>query len=238
MKKNIRDMICGLYAIVDTHYVPMSETAEVTKLILDGGCRLVQLRAKGANNPPHLNHPIPLSHEGRRSKRGESELPSDATLTAAIAMRKVTAATGAVFIVNDSIDAAIASKADGVHIGQTDASIIDARQRLGSNAIIGVSTHNAQEAIAAEAAGADYISFGPIWATPTKLDADTPKGLAALKELRRRVNLPIAAIGGITEENANDVIKHGANAVAVISDILLARDIKLKVAALIRAVGR
>jgi len=151
-------------------------------------------------------------------------------------MQTAAASAGAVFIMNDNIDIAIKSKANGVHIGQTDANITHARSRLGVDAIIGVSTHNIKEAIEAEAAGADYISFGPIFPTQTKLDADRPKGLAALAELRRNVNIPIVAIGGITEDRAPDVIRHGANAVAVISDILLAKDIRQKTAALIKAV--
>lgn len=228
MEKNIHDIVCGLYAIIDTSYISLPDAASVTKLILDGGCKLVQFRAKGATNPPHPN-PLPLR---------ERELAYDAILTAASAMRKVADSAGAVFIVNDNIDIALASNADGVHIGQTDAAITDARSRLGSRAIIGVSTHNIQEAIEAEAAGANYISFGPIFPTQTKLDADRPKGLAALTELRRHVSLPIAAIGGITEENAKEVLRHGANAAAVISDILLANDIELKTTGLVRVVGR
>jgi len=242
MKRDIHSIVRGLYAVIDTHYLSLPDAASVTELVLDAGCKLVQLRAKGAIKPPLPSPLIPLtptfSHEGRGSKRGERELTTDAILTAAVAMRKAADSAGAVFIVNDSVDIAIASKADGVHIGQTDAAITDARRRLGSHAIIGVSTHNAQEAIEAEAAGADYISFGPIFPTRTKLDADRPKGLAALAELRCHVSLPIVAIGGITEANAPQVMRAGADAVAVISAILLAKDIRLKTEALVRAAGR
>ena len=134
----------------------------------------------------------------------------------------------AVFMVNDRVDIALLSGAEGVHLGQEDIPLKEAR-RLMPSSIIGVSTHNIEEAKRAEGEGADYISFGPIFPTVTKKDADAPKGVKRLREVASKVDLPVVAIGGITIENARQVMETGASSVAVISDVLLAPDIRGKV---------
>lgn len=129
----------------------------------------------------------------------------------------------ALFIVNDHADIAAAVDADGVHLGQDDLPIADARKVVGTRALIGISTHSREQATAAEQAGADYIGFGPVFHTTTK-DAGGIQGVEAVRVVRRAVSLPIVAIGGIGHENCREVLSAGADAVAVISAILSASD--------------
>ncbi|NVN99890.1 MAG: bifunctional hydroxymethylpyrimidine kinase/phosphomethylpyrimidine kinase [Geobacteraceae bacterium] len=126
---------------------------------------------------------------------------------------------GVLFIVNDDVKLALELDADGVHLGQEDGDPCAARELLGSQKIIGVSTHNPDEAILAEAAGADYIGFGAIYPTGSK-DVQHLPGVALLAETRKTVSLPIVAIGGIGRDNAAAVIDAGADAVAVISAVM------------------
>ena len=202
--------ITGLYAIIDSSLVNLDDVGEYARELVDSGVRLIQLRAKG---------------EGSRA--------------ALIAARAIRAATKdkALFIVNDRVDIAMLSGADGVHLGQDDIPLVEAR-RLMPNALIGISTHNLEEATDAASLVADYISYGPIFATRTKKDADIPKGLEGLKSLAPSINIPIVAIGGITVETAASVIEAGASAIAVISDILLADDIKSRASEIISRIGR
>ena len=137
----------------------------------------------------------------------------------AFILRKLTNEFGAVFIVNDYTDIALAVNADGVHLGQDDLPLKEARKILGKEKIIGISTHSIEEAIAAEAGGADYIGFGPIFHTATK-DAGKPKGIAALREIKKLIKIPVIAIGGINTENLESVIDSGADAVAVSSGMI------------------
>lgn len=130
---------------------------------------------------------------------------------------------GGVFIVNDYADIALAVDADGVHLGQGDLPIRHARKLMGTEYIIGLSTHSLAEALEAEAQGADYIGFGPIYPTLTK-DAGPAQGIARLAEIKRAVSVPVIAIGGIGPGNVRDVIRAGADGVAVISAILSADD--------------
>lgn len=203
--------IRGLYAIIDSTYIAPGNFAAAARKIAEGGGRIIQVRAK--------------------SFAAEDIMPQ---LREA---RETAAEHGAIFIINDSPDAALECGADGVHIGQGDSSIIEARKVLGSGAIIGVSTHNIEEAVRAEANGADYISLGPIFPTRTKKDADEPKGLTVLKEVAGAVSIPVVAIGGITALTAREVISCGASAAAIISDILLSGDIRARVSAIISSIN-
>ena len=137
----------------------------------------------------------------------------------AFILRKLTNEFGAVFIVNDYTDIVLAVNADGVHLGQKDLPLKEARKILGKGKIIGVSTHCAEEAIAAETGGADYIGFGPIFHTETK-DAGKPKGITSLREIKKLIKIPVIAIGGINTENLESVIDSGADAVAVSSGMI------------------
>ena len=131
---------------------------------------------------------------------------------------------GALFIVNDRVDLALVVDADGAHVGQEDFPAREARRLLGGR-LLGVSTHDRAQAEAAAAAGADYIGFGPMFATGSKDTGYAPRGLAMLQEIRLAVRLPILAIGGITVDNVSGVIAAGATAPAVISAVAEAPDV-------------
>jgi thiamine-phosphate pyrophosphorylase len=136
-----------------------------------------------------------------------------------VKIREITKDYGAVFIVNDYVDIALSVDADGVHLGQDDLPIKEARRIMGGKKIIGISTHNVEQAIAAEAEGADYIGFGPVFHTTTK-DAGKPKGTEMLQEVKTHVHIPVVAIGGIDLGNLKQVLDTGVDAVAVSSAIL------------------
>jgi thiamine-phosphate pyrophosphorylase len=137
----------------------------------------------------------------------------------AIRLRRLTKDYDAIFIINDFPDIAMCTGADGVHLGQDDLPLKEARKIMGSDRVIGISTHCLEQAAEAERDGADYIGFGPLFATLTK-DAGRPKGIAMLREIRKRVHIPVVAIGGISLENISSVLQTGVNAVAVASAIL------------------
>ena len=124
-------------------------------------------------------------------------------------------------IINDRVDIALALKADGVHLGQDDLSCIHARRILGENAIIGLSTHTPDQAIAALDLPINYIAIGPIFSTSTKENADAVVGLEGLSRIRDLItDLPLVAIGGITRSNIKSVLNAGADSAAIISDLL------------------
>jgi thiamine-phosphate pyrophosphorylase len=191
-----------IYPIIDDAYLTYDRIEETARALIDGGAGILQLRGKG--------------------------LSSAELLSAARSIRRFTKKAGVIFIVNDRVDIALLSDADGVHLGQDDMPVPAARKLLGREKIIGFSTHNVQEALAAERLPVDYISFGPLFKTGTKKDAEEPKGVPALTEVSSSVEIPIVAIGGIGEERIGEVLRSGAKSVAMISDILSATDIKGK----------
>lgn len=202
--------IQGFYPIIDTTYVARHKVKETAGKIMDGGAGVIQLRAKG--------------------------LSASDMLRAARSLQPMALARHVTFIVNDRVDVAMMSNADGVHLGTADAGIKDARAMLGAGAIIGLSTHNMEEAREAEALGADYISFGPIFPTSTKKDAEEVRGLDALAELVKNVSIPVVAIGGITEARLDSVLSAGPAAIAMISEIMLADDLRAKVSSIIEKI--
>ena len=127
-------------------------------------------------------------------------------------------------LVNDRLDIALLSGADGVHLGQDDIPVAEARNLAGEDFIIGATAHNVKEALAAETAGADYLGCGAVFATTTKKDT-VPLGLDGLKAIREEVRIPIVGIAGVTAENYPQVLATGANGAAVVSAILGADDI-------------
>jgi thiamine-phosphate pyrophosphorylase len=133
------------------------------------------------------------------------------------------------FVVNDRVDVALEVAADGVHLGQEDLSYPEARKLLGPEKIIGITVHDVEEARAAEAAGADYLGVSPIFATGTKADAGAPAGVQLVAEIRRRVHLPLVAIGGITLDNAPLVIGAGADAVCAIAAVVTQVDVQAEI---------
>jgi thiamine-phosphate pyrophosphorylase len=136
----------------------------------------------------------------------------------AMKLRAVTAGYGAALVVNDHADIARAVGADGVHLGQEDLPLKEARRIMGDR-IVGISTHSLSEAVDAERNGADYIGFGPVFVTTTK-DAGKPRGVEMLSRIRRAVRIPVVAIGGISQESLPRVLEAGADAVAVASAVL------------------
>jgi thiamine-phosphate pyrophosphorylase len=131
---------------------------------------------------------------------------------------------GVTFVVNDRADVAMAAEAGGVHVGQEDLGAEAARSVIGDGKLLGVSTHNLEQFRQAADTSADYVAVGPVFSTSTKANPDPVVGIELIRQVRSLTNKPIVAIGGITLERAAEVMRAGADCVAVISDILLARD--------------
>ncbi len=140
-------------------------------------------------------------------------------------MREITRKAGAMFIVNDRLDVALASKADGVHLGQDDLPLPEARAIAPAPFIIGISVESAEEARRAEQEGADYVAVGPVFPTGSKPDAGPALGTGRVAEIRKAVSLPVIAIGGIQATNAAEVVAAGADGLAVISAVVSQDDI-------------
>ena len=192
-----RDRIAGLYAIADTELLVSDRLLPAVQAAIEGGAALIQYRDK-AGLAPH---------------------------TAVGRLGTLCHARGVLFIVNDDIDLARAVNADGVHLGRDDASIAVARERLGRDAIVGVSCYDdLARARSAEGAGCDYVAFGSFYPSGTKPHAVRPP-LSLLTEARAQLRVPIVAIGGITPENGARLIHAGADALAVIAGLFQAPDI-------------
>jgi thiamine-phosphate pyrophosphorylase len=188
-----------LYAILDIGLCRGRAPHDILDQFLSAGVKLVQLRAK--------------------------DLPSNEFFALAQHAREATRRAGAMLIVNDRADIALSVGADGVHLGQEDLPLAAARKIAGNKLIIGISTHDLAQAKAAEASGADYIGFGPIFGTTTKQTGHSPRGLEMLREIKKSVKTPVVAIGGINEMNLADVWKAGADSAAIISDLMGAEDV-------------
>jgi thiamine-phosphate pyrophosphorylase len=182
----------GLCFITDSKVCRLSYE-EMTLRVLNAGVKWVQYRDK----------------KNSRKKIYEQ----------AVKLRRITEKYNSVLIVNDYADIALAVDADGVHLGQDDLPMREARKIMGKDKIIGISTHNLKQAIEAEKEGADYIGFGPVFRTRTK-KAGSPKGTVILRDIKRQVHIPVVAIGGINIENIRSVLDAGVDAVAVASAIL------------------
>ncbi len=180
-----------------THPDPSSHNAadavvDAVMQAMDGGARFVQYRDKNASR--------------REMYQTAKQL------------REITAKQGVVLIVNDQVDLALAVGADGVHLGQDDLPVWVARAILGNGAIVGVSTHGVEEALRAEHDGADYIGFGPIFETRTKVNrSGGPVGIAAIAQVKCQVGIPLYAIGGIQRHHLPKIMAAGADGVAAIS---------------------
>ncbi len=189
-----------LHVLTDREWSCSRDTLTVARAALDGGATVIQLRDKKASTRT-------LVEEGQ-------------------ALRVLTRERGALLIVNDRIDVALAIEADGAHVGQDDdMPIAQARKLLGPDRILGVSAGNLEEARIAVSGGADYLGVGPIYTTKTKADAGEPIGLSLLTELASRYSTPLIAIGGIKADNAAVVLQAGAQGIAVIRAAVSAQDI-------------
>jgi thiamine-phosphate pyrophosphorylase len=193
----VTPQICGLYVIIDPEACRGRTPVEIARLAIEGGASVIQWRDK---------------------LRDKGDQLGDARAIAALCRD-----AGAIFIVNDHVDLAIACPADGVHLGQHDLPIGAARPIAGPSMIIGVSTNDAAEARAAEAAGAGYVAVGAIFTTASK-DNTRPATLDRIREVKTVVRVPVVAIGGIDPSNIRGVIAAGANAAAVISAVCSAED--------------
>jgi len=189
-----------LYLITDEQLSQGKSHLQIADAAIQGGADVIQLRDKSASSRELYDSAGQIRELTRKNK-----IP---------------------FILNDRLDIALAVQADGLHVGQTDLPVKVARKVLGASGILGVSAGSLQEAILAEQDGADYLGVGPVYeARGTKADAGEPRGLTLISQIRQHCNIPIIAIGGITPENANEVLKAGASGVAVISAIIAAPDI-------------
>jgi thiamine-phosphate pyrophosphorylase len=153
----------------------------------------------------------------------------------AVLIKEIVRKYRAALIINDYVDIAKAVDADGVHLGQDDMPVEEARKVLGKRKVIGISTHSLAQAVSAEQSGADYIGFGPVFQTLTK-DAGRPKGIDGLMKIRKQIHIPVVAIGGITWENVNEVLESGADACAISAGILRG-DIQKNVKKFIDTIG-
>jgi thiamine-phosphate diphosphorylase len=189
-----------LYLVTDANLSRGRSHLEVVQAAILGGVTVVQYREKQASTRRMIDE----AWELRDLCRGH----------------------GVPFIVNDRVDVALAVEADGVHVGQDDMPASLARRLIGHDKILGVSAENVEQALAAQAEGADYIGASPIFATPTKPDAPQPIGVAVLLQMVRACSLPIIAIGGLNATNAGSMIRAGAAGVAVVSAIVSAEDVQ------------
>jgi thiamine-phosphate pyrophosphorylase len=194
--RNLTD--CRLYGILDLNYVAEPDAERVVAAMIEGGVDLIQLRAK---------------------KSSSAEI-----MHLAAKLHAITSAAGVPLIVNDYAEIAARVPVEGVHLGQDDDSIAHARKKAGRDILIGKSTHSLEQAVAAVDEGADYIGFGPIFATPTKPDYQ-PIGITGIKRVHNEVGVPIFCIGGIKINNLGEIIAAGAKRVAIVSGLLKAPDI-------------
>jgi len=183
---------------MDLGYVERGNAARVVEQMIEGGVDLIQLR-------------------GKNKSMGElADLAAE--------LHELAAKSSTPVIVNDYAEIARAAPVEGVHVGQDDDSIEIARQKAGREILIGKSTHSLEQARAAQAEGADYIGFGPIFSTPTKPDY-APIGLENIKRVHEEVNLPIFCIGGINIDTLQSVLDAGAKRVVMVSGLLKAQNI-------------
>jgi len=188
----------SLYLVTDAALAGPRGVAAVVQAAAAGGVTMVQWRDKDGD-------------------QGAS-LPAVQCLRDWLRTRQVA------FIVNDSVDLALACAADGVHVGQGDLSCAQVRRRVGPGLLIGVSVSTTAQALQAERDGADYLGVSPVFATPTKPDAPAAAGLDGLRAIRAAVRLPLVAIGGLHAGNAAAVVAAGADGIAVVSAIMAAAD--------------
>ena len=189
-----------LYAIIDPARTGGVLPAVVARELASAGVRLIQFRDKHA--------------------------PSRQLYEVCLELKELFRGSGCSLIVNDRADVALATNADGVHLGQDDLPVEMARRILMPDQWIGCSTHSLDQVVAADRTTADYVAFGPIFPTASKQNPDPVVGLGGLREARRATRKPLVGIGGITLQNAREVFSAGADSVAIIGDLLNAPDIR------------
>lgn len=201
-----------LYVITGEEFHPGRDVIEVMEEAILGGADIIQLRDK------------------TNSKR--------IVLEKARKLRELTRKYDIPFIVNDHIDIALAVDADGIHLGQDDLPLDLARQLVGPEKIIGISTHRIQEAREAERGGADYIGAGPVFPTNSKSDVVDPVTTAYLQEVTSEISIPFVAIGGIKRHNVAEVVNAGGRRICLISEVVGSEDVKGTCEALLQTIGK
>lgn len=194
-----------LYAVTDRAWTGTQTLMEQVEAAIKGGATCIQLR--------------------------EKKLSEDEFLTEAVEMKKLCARYGVPFIVNDNVEIAIKCGADGIHVGQKDMEAGNVRALVGDDMMIGVSAQTVEQALAAEAAGADYLGVGAVFGTTTKPDANAAS-IETLKEICAAVSIPVVAIGGINRANMMKLSGSGVDGVALVSAVFAAENIELECKAL------
>ncbi len=182
-----------LCVITDTNIQKKFSHIEIAEMAVKGGADIIQLRDKN--------------------------MPASELVETAIAIKKICSGR-ALLIINDRVDIAMLSGADGVHLGNEDIPVKEARKLLGKSKYIGATANSLEDAINAVNAGADYIGFGHIYPTQSKFKSTSPAGINGLKEIVKNINIPVVAIGGIDFTNAGDVLKTDVHGIAVIGCVL------------------
>jgi thiamine-phosphate pyrophosphorylase len=200
-----------LYPVTDEGLSLGRTDLEILDGLIDSGVRIVQLREK------HL------------TKKDFYSLAQE--------FREKTASAGMLLIINDHLDIALACGADGVHLGQDDLPLESAR-KIAPELIIGISTHNLEEALLAQRQGADYVNIGPIFATQTKEVSIEPLGPAAIEKIAPQLNIPFTVMGGINQSNIEQVLKAGARRIAVVTAITKAPNVEQTVRELREIINR
>jgi len=201
----------GLYCITSFEHSLGRNNVDVVRAMLDGGAKIIQYREKYASKKHKYNECIQIAQFAKEF--------------------------GAYLIVNDDIDIAISVGAYGIHLGQDDLPIEQARKIVGSKMIIGISTHSPAQAEAAVRGGADYIGVGPIFATKTKVNVCDAVGLEYLDYAVKNIKIPFVAIGGIKTHNLDTVLDRGAKCVAMVTEIVCSPNIKEKTASLVNRIN-
>lgn len=199
--KNKLDFIknYGIYGITAHKYSNGKDNIEVVKAMLDGGIKVIQYREKEKSNYEKFKETLEI--------------------------KKIIDKYNALFIIDDDIDIALTCDADGVHLGQEDIPLKNARDILGNDKIIGISTHEKKQALKALEDGADYIGVGPIYKTFTKDNVCPPVGLSYLDYVSCNIDLPFVSIGGIKEDNILEVLEHGGRCISLVTGIVSSDDI-------------
>ncbi|MDY3981187.1 MAG: thiamine phosphate synthase [Paraeggerthella sp.] len=190
----------ALYAFTDDAWLGERALSDCVEQAIAGGATFVQLR--------------------------EKEMPQIAMVLRARTLAPACRKAGVPFVINDDVEVARIVEADGVHVGQGDAAVSDARAKLGPDAIVGVSVHTVEQALEAQAAGADYLGVGAVFGTPTKEDAIIT-GVDGLAAICQAVDIPVVAIGGLNERTVSELAGTGADGAAVVSALFSAGDIEV-----------
>jgi thiamine-phosphate pyrophosphorylase len=187
----------GIYPVITEKFCLNGSSIKTLKQVLKGGAKIVQMR--------------------------EKDYPRKKIYEMALVFRRLTRLAGALLVINDCLDIALAVDADGVHLGQDDLPV-DAAGKAAQGMIIGVSTHNLKEVLKAESRGASYVNIGPIFPTATKETACKPLGPAAISSIAGKIKIPFTVMGGIKVGNICDVLKHGARCIAAVTEITMSKD--------------